>query len=649
MVYRDEITGLRALAVIPVVLHHFGFQAFSGGFIGVDLFFIISGYLITSIVSQELATERFSYLEFYERRARRILPALYFVMLFTIPFAYALLMPHELKGFSKSLVATPLFSSNVLFWAEAGYWDSSSDLKPLLHTWSLAIEEQYYIIFPFFFALAWKFKNEHILSIMVAISLGSLLLAHWGAYNKPSATFYLLPTRIWELTLGGIIAIKFGKKSIALNRPKLHILNSSNLYSIIGFLLISYSVFFFDKNTPTPSLHTLIPTIGCALILSFGTKETLVGRILSVKPITFLGLLSFSIYLWHQPILALSKQLYYSNISNAETLSIILIIFFISLFTYRYIEQPFRNREIISRFKILLFSLAGACLFIITGIMGITNNGYPQRNLYTNLKQLSYEPDNAKLRSESWRPLLKYSNGSDYKVINNDFDQELWFSLEENNLQKLLLVGNSHSKDMFNILNNSVNAKNQFEIARFGVQIRDMEASALFESANYAQSDSIMLVSLMNDEDLEELESIVEKIVSDGKDLMLVKNSFTFDNFADRSIADNLYQKLYLDEYLYHGRSASKIVDEINKAYFDDYKESSRKNGNRKADEILNRITEKHENIQILDRMEYACEERSERCFGINTKFEKFYYDGMHNTLEGAKFFGSRVDEINWI
>ena len=206
MKYRAEIDGLRALAVVPVILFHAGFELFSGGFVGVDVFFVISGYLITTILIEDIENKRFSIVNFYERRARRILPALFFVMLVCIPFAWMWMLPNQMKDFSQSLVAVSLLASNILFWRESGYFDTASELKPLLHTWSLAVEEQYYILFPIFLMFTWRLGVKWILILLSIIFFISLGLAQWGSYSYAFAAFFLLPTRGWELLVGVFIA-----------------------------------------------------------------------------------------------------------------------------------------------------------------------------------------------------------------------------------------------------------------------------------------------------------------------------------------------------------------------------------------------------------------------------------------------------------
>src|SRR4029077_10903920 len=236
--YRPEIDGLRAVAVIPVILFHAGFGLFSGGFVGVDVFFVISGYLITTIIMSELDEGKFTILNFYERRARRILPALFVVMLACLPFAWLWFLARDFKDFSKSIYAVATFSSNILFWRQSGYFDTSTELKPLLHTWSLAVEEQYYILFPLYLMLVYRFGRRWIYWSLIIIGISSLCVSHWAAYNKPSADFYLLPTRGWEILLGAFAAFYLSHDT----PPRISRV-VSQLLSATGLLLVTYSVF----------------------------------------------------------------------------------------------------------------------------------------------------------------------------------------------------------------------------------------------------------------------------------------------------------------------------------------------------------------------------------------------------------------------
>ena len=234
--------------MLPVILFHAGFEAFSGGFVGVDVFFVISGYLITSIILADLKQGRFSLAHFYERRARRILPALFVAMLVCLPFAWMWLLPADLKDFSKSLVAVLVFGSNFLFWGQSGYFDTAAELKPLLHTWSLAVEEQYYVVFPLIMMLAWRSGRRNLIGLLVAIFVASLALAQWGSSANPSATFFLLPTRAWELLIGAFAAFYLSEADRAGFGTRV-----SESAGWLGLLLITGSVLLYSKGTPTPA------------------------------------------------------------------------------------------------------------------------------------------------------------------------------------------------------------------------------------------------------------------------------------------------------------------------------------------------------------------------------------------------------------
>lgn len=334
MQYRREIDGLRAIAVIPVILFHAGFTIFSGGYVGVDIFFVISGYLITSIIISELEQGRFSILRFYERRARRILPALFFVMLVCVPFAWMWMLPSQFKEFSQSLIAVSLFASNILFWRESGYFAAASEEKPLLHTWSLAVEEQYYMLFPIFLILLWRFGRSPVFYSIIVISIISLALSEWGWRNEPTANFYFSPSRAWELLAGSICAfLQNGKTQ-----------KSSDALSAFGFVLIVFSIFYYDASTPFPSVYALAPVVGTALIILYGARETWVAKLLSLKAVVGIGLISYSAYLWHQPLFAFARI---KNVAAPEQLLMLLLAIaslMLAYFSWRFVELPFRNR-----------------------------------------------------------------------------------------------------------------------------------------------------------------------------------------------------------------------------------------------------------------------------------------------------------------
>lgn len=383
MQYRREIDGLRSVAVLPVLFFHAGFSAFSGGYVGVDIFFVISGYLITSIISSEINEKRFSVIDFYERRARRLLPALFLVIATCIPFAWFWLLPGDMKDFSQSIVAVLSFASNILFWQESGYFSPDAELKPLLHTWSLAVEEQFYLLFPLFLMLTWRLGRRGVLWATAALVLVSLSLAHWGVTHKPDAAFYLLPTRGWELAIGALVALHMQNGNVASKSPA----GIANALSLTGLLSILYAIFLFDESVPFPGLYALVPTAGTALIILFATPATWVGRGLGSRLPVAIGLISYSAYLWHQPLLAFARHRHLHEPDMALRGAVIIASLALAYLTWRYVEAPFRNRSVFTRKHVFAFSGSVAMLLASFGIAGHLSNGYFTRAQPSDLAQ----------------------------------------------------------------------------------------------------------------------------------------------------------------------------------------------------------------------------------------------------------------------
>ncbi len=361
MNHRKEIDGLRAIAVIPVILFHAGFQTFSGGYVGVDVFFVISGYLITGIFLREINHGTFSILNFYERRARRILPALFLVVSITIPFAWIYMSPADLKNYGGSVASVPLFVSNIFFWRNGGYFETANGLSPLLHTWSLAVEEQFYLFYPILLILIWRIGRKYLVSILSLILLISLILAQIGSNAKPDATFYLLPTRGWELLIGALAAIYiFNGKPIKFSPFFLEV------FSYSGLLMIFFSIFTFRNSIQYPSVYTLIPTLGTVMIIIFATLDTSVGRFLSNKLFVVIGLMSYSAYLWHQPVFVFAR---YQEIieSSLVKLALVLFVFVISLLSWHFVEKPFRSNSRITRRLVTIFAVSTGTFLLFVG------------------------------------------------------------------------------------------------------------------------------------------------------------------------------------------------------------------------------------------------------------------------------------------
>jgi peptidoglycan/LPS O-acetylase OafA/YrhL len=367
--YRREIDGLRAVAVISVVLFHAGFSLIKGGFIGVDVFFVISGYLITTIIIRELDEKTFTIAGFYERRARRILPALLFTLVCAASIAYFTLVPDQLERFCKSMIAALPFSSNYFFWMQVGYFAPDSSQEPLLHTWSLAVEEQFYLLFPLLTILIWRlcarFKKERLRYIVFTLFVSAAVLLSiaysevWIRLSGSPRLFYDTIGRVWELSLGSLCAIYLlrYRKNIPF-RPISEIGAFLGLALIVGsFLLIGES--------PFPTRFAPSAAIGAALIILFASSQTLVGRTLGLKPLVGVGLISYGLYLWHWIIFA------FARIRGIESVGAFLPLIALSLaiayFSWRFVEKPFRNRVFLSRKKIFTASFGAIAIVAIGG------------------------------------------------------------------------------------------------------------------------------------------------------------------------------------------------------------------------------------------------------------------------------------------
>ena len=372
MKYRAEIDGLRALAVVPVVLFHAGFSLFSGGFVGVDVFFVISGYLITSLILNEQEKGSFSLANFYERRARRILPALMLVVFFSIIAAWYLLLPTELIDFGKSLVSVAVFASNIVFGQQSNYFAQTAEFIPLLHTWSLAVEEQFYLIFPLFmiFTLAWLKRNRLVFIVLLAII--SFVYCEWAWRNLPESNFFLTLERVWELLVGVLCAFY------------LHNANQKNrilaqLFSLLGLLLVLLSIFFFSNEIPFPSFYTLVPVMGAVLLIIFAKPNTFTGRLLSQPFLVGIGLISYSAYLWHQPLFVFTRIASFDELSDLVLLGLSFLVFVMAYISWRWVEKPFRNRDYLSQSHILYLAILSSVVLFALGVGLIKGNGFEER------------------------------------------------------------------------------------------------------------------------------------------------------------------------------------------------------------------------------------------------------------------------------
>lgn len=374
MKYRRDIDGLRAVAVLPVVLFHFGLTAIPGGFTGVDIFFVISGYLISGSLLDDLERGQFSIVSFYWRRARRILPALVFVTLLACIAALFILLPSDLHEFSLSVIAASTFWSNVYFWKTTNYFSIDAELRPLLHTWSLSVEEQYYIFAPILMFLIYRYFAKRWLTILLPIILGSFVLAVMATSMAPTAGFYLLPTRMWELMLGAVLMLK--------RPPALGSRLLMELVGLAGFGLVAVGFLTISESDPFPGYNALYPCLGAALLIYAGQNApaTIATRILEVRPLVWIGLISYSLYLVHWPINSFVHYLSLRSVDLSTAAVMLVASLALAAFSWKYVEQPFRQkRTFTAPVPIFAFSAGAIALLCVGGAAGVIGNGFPQR------------------------------------------------------------------------------------------------------------------------------------------------------------------------------------------------------------------------------------------------------------------------------
>lgn len=421
--------------MLLVVANHAKYPLFSGGYIGVDVFFVISGYLITSVILNRTQDNSFSLQDFYLRRIRRILPALLFTLSICLPVAYWIMLPNELVDFGKAAVGAVFFYSNVVLWRQGGYFDLTSDLRPLLHLWSLAVEEQFYLGFPLVLLICRRLRT-HVLAISLwALLVGSLLLMLALHIDMPRASFYLLPTRAWEILVGAIVAIG-GRGSEYQKTNPIWTRAAPN----IGIVMILGSALILDQTTRFPGVATIPSVAGTALVLIGRSSRTWTSFLLNWRPIQIVGLASFSIYLWHQPLLVVGRLLSADYLSDRQRDGIVLLTVTLGVATWHFIEKPFRNPARVRTRTVITTVVTFSCLVSAIGVFFVRNQGFEERlppNLPTNSEKLNRESMFAG-DADGWTrgELLQFRTFGDLSGIRSVF-----------------LVGDSHADALLPYLN----------------------------------------------------------------------------------------------------------------------------------------------------------------------------------------------------
>lgn len=632
MLYRKEVDGLRAIAVVSVILYHAGLEAVSGGFVGVDIFFVISGYLITSIIMKDLEAERFSIGNFYERRFRRILPALIFIELLCIPIAVLWLPTARLEEFANSLVAVSFFSSNILFWQESGYFGLDIPEKPLIHTWSLAIEEQYYLFFPLLMVFFWKLdKKKSLVVMIVSIAVVSFIVAEWASRNHPTANFYLIPSRAWELFIGSLTAIYLNKQAVS-DR------SINEVPAVFGLLLIMYSIVYFDKSTPFPGSYALVPTLGTALIILFATQKTSLNKLLSMKVLVGIGLVSYSAYLWHQPLFAFARVKSFDAPETSVFLMLSVVSVAMAYFSWRYVESPFRNKNFLKQKSVFMLSIISSLFIAIIGVLIHLYSEKISESYLTVPRHMSTkECLEVSLKSYPENCLIGASRNHerpiDVILWGDSYADALAFSLrkklEDSSLKGLALIkhscpsimgvirkepirlGSDFSDKCHEYSRNSVN-----EIVASDARIVVLTSSYRYYFNNKNQLDAPVLVSESSESSaIKNLVETIDVIIKSGKKVVLV---------LPHAYRGKDEFKKYLKMLYFHGSEAASFPID-----------------NTASDEIVNGIMKQlsfydfNESLQLIHPNDILCPGGVE-CYAMSVDKQLLLSDGSHFSLVGA-------------
>lgn len=615
-IYRPEIDGIRAIAILAVIFFHFDIYPFSGGYLGVDVFLVISGYLITSFIIPKL-NNNFNFSEFFFRRIKRLLPTYYVTLLLSTIFAYYLFSPDDLNKFAKSSINSILFLSNFYFWKNSGYWDESNT-NPLLHTWTLSLEWQFYFFISIFLFIGWKFCNKKLNLLIFILFCISLFLS--VAYIGRNASFFLIPFRLFEFLIGSYI---FMLK----NNTK--IFHKNNFLSFLGLFLIIFSFIYFDSFINIPGYLSLIPCLGTAILLH--QDSSYVHQILSDKKIVYIGLISYSLYLLHWPIV-----IFYNSFNIVEVeleIKILLLVFiiFLSILNYELIEKKIRKSlfKFISVQSFLLFLVLPIIIMILNFFI-INKNGMPERFAKEKIKFLT---------------LFKNESATKLDYLSKNID----LKFDKNYQTKILVLGDSHGHDLFMALKQNINKKNLIDIEYLEFSAWCFEKNkfknilVFFEriQKRIKKCDDEKLIFLDNSNLLKEADTIIlssswyRGIDTYIEDIYLYLNKFSKAKIIVSSKTiffpklSSLLIKMDIDK-----------INEINQlAYKVKYKEQDLINS--KLEKKLKKIK-----LTFLNKSDLICNDQSETCeiFNNNNKQFHIFDDGSHWTLEGAKYYGQKID-----
>lgn len=626
--YRPDIDGLRAIAVISVIIFHMNSKWLPGGFVGVDIFFVISGYLITSIIYQEMKDNNFSFQNFYSRRIRRIFPVFFVILIVSLFFGAIVMPPNIYYGFTNSAFSS-LFSFANMYFAKAGGYFDNPDTFPLLHTWSLSVEEQYYLFWPMILLILFKFniKYKKMLSILILTMLMSFIFAQILTKSYSSWAFYLLPARTGELLIGSILAL-------------IHTENGTykkytNLGSFIGIILIIFSFIFINKNSVFPGINAFWPTLGAGLII-YGNQNSFVNKLLSLKPIVYIGLISYSLYLWHWPVLAFSRYCYPSELSFKLLLLLAVLIIILSVFTYHFIEKPTRRIKLAFQQTFKYYAVIPASLIILIFVISHITKGIPSR--FESVNDVSIEKLSSTIAERTCfntlNPVCTINESKNKKAQSilvhgdshvgqfetffskiTDKDEDIVFHFLDSDscivAKDIKTIGPDFQKKCY---------KNR---ALFNQKIDKYNTIIIAGRWEYAIYNNKINKGSSDTKYLNELNNFIKNLSKKGKNIIIISQVPKYDINVNKN---ELLNKLF----------RYKIKYQVDKNYLN-------------ANKQVKNIIKKYKNVYFLDLDDFYCSK------GICSPYDEngilMYRDENHLNIHGAEVLADRFlhsDKYNW-
>ena len=616
--YQPHIDGLRAIAVTFVILYHAGVDFFSGGYVGVDVFFVISGYLIISMIHQDLLKGRFSFKVFIAKRIRRLFPNLLLTVLVTFLIGWVLLDTNALRELSQSIVATSLFSSNIFFQLKSGYFDVGADLKPLLHTWSLSVEEQFYIIFPLILYIFFKFGIQHaankIRYLLFIVILSSFILNLYLTTEAPTVAFYFTLSRAWEFAIGGLIGI--------LPKPKMQN-KTKNVVSFLGFMFIVTCLFIFDETTKFPGVLVILPVLGSFLLIRYGQNEGLLNKFLTSTPLVNLGKLSYSLYLWHFPIFVYLRIIQGGDIDALYVCLAIILTILMGYSAYALVEKPFRRIKIINCYSWIGFASILSFFSLCIGLVGHFYNGF--QNLRYDERHLTI------IRTMEASPLRQTCHtaiGTEIEGI----EPCVYLDGPSN----IAMLGNSHGVELAYAISKDLASQNLGGLAHYTVSA--CPPSYKIKNSTYCEkwhnfaiehilkdpAIKVVVMSYANNTSTEEqwvaYVSAIEAFLDVGKKIVLVKQVPYLTRHPEST-------------YLIENTTSCSIIDQKLSEWRLNYAEQNKRYAQLELDE----------NVLIYDPSNRFCE--NNMCLAMQD-CEFLYYDKGHMSIAGASLISADIVDM---